>query len=142
MKYWVRSEHNFLGGLLRANFLELTFIYLTSIQNQKQKGKEIVYTDFVLQSYMIPRENFPLNSQRKIFALRTKMNHIKANFCSSKDIDKCDKCNCDIDNVHLFKCTRKNINNINYNHILNGTVLEQKNAIAYINETQTKEWTK
>ena len=65
---------------------------------------------------------------------KTKMNHIRANFYSSKDIDKCEKCNCDIDNVHLFKFTRRNIKkNINYNHISNGTVLEQKDAIDYIN---------
>ena len=34
----------------------------------------------------------------------------------------------------IFKCTRMNINNINYNHILNGTVLEQRNDNNYIKE--------
>ena len=64
------------------------------------------------------------------------MNHIKANFCSSDKIEKCKKCNCDLDNTHLFKCTRKNKNYINYNHILYGTVLEQRSAINYIIENQ------
>ena len=67
------------------------------------------------------------------------MNHIKANFCSSNAIEKCQKCKCDLDNIHLFKCTRKNENNITYNHILNGTVLEQRIALNYINETQIEE---
>ena len=44
-----------------------------------------------------------------------------------------------MDNIHLFKCTRSNINHINYNHILNGTVLEQRNAIDYINEIYIEE---
>ena len=39
-----------------------------------------------------------------------------------------------MDNIHLFKYTRKNIKDINYNHILNGTILEQRNAINYLNE--------
>ena len=33
----------------------------------------------------------------------------------------------------------ENENNINYNHILNGTVLEQRNAINYIVENQIEE---
>ena len=64
---------------------------------------------------------------------------IGANFCSSHEIEKCKKCNCELDNIHLFKCTRKNENNINYNHILNGTVLEQRNAINYIIENKIEE---
>ena len=83
---------------------------------------------------MIPRENIPLKLHRNIFALRTKINHIRTNFCSSKDIETCYKCNGDMDNVHLFKCTRTNINNINYTHILNKIVLGPKNAIAFFNE--------
>ena len=58
------------------------------------------------------------------------MNHIKTNFCSSKDIETCEKCNCNIDNVPSFECTKTNIININYTYILNKTVLEQRNAIA------------
>ena len=88
---------------------------------------------------MRARENIDLKSQRQIFALRTKMNHIKANFCSSKYIEKCEKCNFEMDNIHLFKCTRRNIQNINYNHILNGTVHEQREAINYINDNQIKQ---
>ena len=84
------------------------FNYLNAIRKQKQKGKEIKYSKLELQSYMIPRENINLKSQRDIFALRTKMNHIEANFCSSNDIKKCDKCNFEMDNSHLFKCIRKN----------------------------------
>ena len=68
------------------------------------------------------------------------MNNIEANFCSSTDIKKCEKCNFEMDNYHLFKCTRKNIKNISYEHILNGTVLEQKNAIQYLNENNVKDW--
>ena len=66
------------------------------------------------------------------------MNHIRANFCSSKDIEKCDICQCEMDNEHLFKCTKRNPNNINYNHILNGTIIEQRTALKYINEVQTE----
>ena len=67
------------------------------------------------------------------------MNHIKANFCTSTEIKKSEKCNLDLDNNHLFKCTRNNENNINYNQILNGTILEQRNAINYIIENKLDE---
>ena len=67
------------------------------------------------------------------------MNHIKANLCSSTEIEKCEKCNLDLDNNHLFKCTRNNENNINYNQILNGTILEHRNAINYIIENKLDE---
>ena len=59
------------------------FTYLNSIKKQKQKGKDINYSQLELKSCMIPRENINLKSQRDIFALGTIMNHIKANFCSS-----------------------------------------------------------
>ena len=66
------------------------------------------------------------------------MNHIKANFCSSTQVEKCDKCNFEIDNYHLFKCTRINTKNITYDHILNGTILEKKNALQYLHENDIK----
>ena len=66
------------------------------------------------------------------------MNNIEANFCSSTKIKKCDKCNLEIDNYHLCKCTRQNMKNITYDHILHGNVLEQKNAIQYLNENEVK----
>ena len=56
------------------------FNYLNAIWKEKQKGKEIKYRQLEFQSYMIPRENINLKSQRELFALRTKMNHIEANF--------------------------------------------------------------
>ena len=125
---------NKLTKIVKLSIEKSALTYLINIQKQKQKGKEINYTQLLLQPYMRPRENINLKSQREIFALRTKMNHIKANFCSSKYIEKCNKCNFEMDNSHLFKCTRKNITNINYNHILNGTILEQRNAHNYLNE--------
>ena len=67
------------------------------------------------------------------------MNHIKANFCSSTQIEKCKKCDIEMDNYHLFTCTRKNPMNITYDYILNGTILEQKNAIQYLNKNYIKE---
>ena len=63
------------------------FTYLNGIKKQKQKGKDIKHSQLEIQSCMIPRENINLKSQRDIFALRPKMNHIEANFCSS-DINK------------------------------------------------------
>ena len=65
------------------------------------------------------------------------MNNIEANFCPSSQIKKCEKCYENMDNYHLFKCSRKNIKNITYEHLLNGTVLEQKNALFYLNEKET-----
>ena len=79
-----------------------------------------------------------LEAQREIFALRTKVNHIPANICSSKYIKTCEKCQFEMDNEHLFNCTRINQDHINYNHILNGTVLDQRNALNYINKIETE----
>ena len=112
------------------------FEYLICIQKQKLKGREIKYPDFNMQPYFNSIENINLQSQREIFALRTQMNHIPANFGSSSQVKKCDKCNLEMNNQHLFKCTRINIENITYDHILNGNILEQKNALKYINENQ------
>ena len=62
----------------------------------------------MLQPYMIPRENFDLKSQRKIFALRTKMNHIKQILSPQKMQKSGVKCYEDMENIHLLKCTRIN----------------------------------
>ena len=97
---------NQLTKIVKLAIEKNAFNYLISIQKQKQKGKEIIYKNLSLQPYLRPRENFNLKAQRQIFALRTKMSHVKTNFCSSKYIDKCDKCNFEMDNIHLFKCTR------------------------------------
>ena len=83
-------------------------------------------------------ENIKLKAQRKLFALRTKMNHIKANFCSSQEIEKSNKCQCEIDNEHLFKCKRTNPNYISYKNILNGTIIQQRDGLNYIKEVQTE----
>ena len=109
---------------------------MESRKNNK-KGRNINDINFVLQPYFSPRENFKLEAQRELFALRIKINHIPANFCSSKDLKKCDKCQCEMDNEHMFNCTRKNPNNITYNHILNGTIVEQRNSLKYMNQIQT-----
>ena len=114
------------------------FTYLNGIRKQKQKGKEIKYSQLELRSYMNPRENINLKPQRDIFALRTKINHIEANFCSSDKIKKCEKCHYEMDNSHLFKCIRKNENNINYNHIINGIVHGQRIANNYVNDNLIK----
>ena len=129
---------NKLKQIVKLAIEKLTFTYLIAIQKQKQKGRNINYTNFVLQPYLRPRENIKLEAQRELFALRTKMNHIRANFCSSKEIEKCNKCQCEMDNEHIFKCTRRNPNDISYNHILNGTIIEQRNALNYIKEIQTE----
>ena len=56
-------------------------------------------------------------AQREIFALRTKVNHIRPFFSfSSKDIETCDICQSEMDNEHLFKLTIGNQNYINYNY--------------------------
>ena len=69
------------------------------------------------------------------------MNHIKANFCSRTQIEQCNICCEDLNNDHIFKCTRegRNFNNINYNHILNGTLIQQKQGIEVLNTMEKKE---
>ena len=53
------------------------------------------------------------------------MNQIEANFYSSK-FKICMKCNSRMDNAYLFECIRKG--KFNFNHILNGIVIDQRNA--------------
>ena len=117
------------------------FKYLKTILKQKQKGRLINYTKFELQPYLRSKENIPIILQRQLFALRSQMNNIKANFCSRTKIPICDQCENEIDNNHLFKCMRetKNIKNINYNHILNGTILQKKSAIEFLNRMDQEE---
>ena len=56
----------------------------------------------------------------------------------SREIEKCNKCQCEMDNENLFKSTRRNPNDKSYNHILNWTIIEQRNALNYIKEIQTE----
>ena len=91
-----------LSNMVKLSIEKLAFSYLIAIQKQKKKGKEINYSNISLQPYFRPRENINLTSQREIFALRSKMNNIEANFCSSTEIRKCDKYNFEMDNYHLF----------------------------------------
>ena len=126
-----------LSNIVKLSIEKLAFSYLIAIQKQKKKGKEINYSNISLQPYFRPRENINLISQREIFALRSQMNNFEAKFCPSTQIKKCEKSHKNMDNYHLFKCSRKNIKNITYEHILNGTVLEQKNAIHYLNKKET-----
>ena len=43
-----------------------------------------------------------------------------------------------MDDEHIFKCTRRNPNDIGNNYILNGTIIETRNALNYIKEIQTE----
>ena len=62
------------------------------------------------------------------------LQHHDRNFYSSSQVQNCEICKLALDNYHLFKCTRKNTNNITYEDLLNGNILEQKNAIKYLHE--------
>ena len=106
------------------------------IQKQQLKGREIRYSNFNIQPNFKSIENINLQYQREIFALRAQINHIPANFDSSSQVQKCLKCNSAMNNQHLFKCTRLNIKNTTYDHILNGNILQQQNALKYINQNQ------
>ena len=81
-------KKNKLAQIVKLAVEDMAFKYLIAIQKQKQKGENIDYKTLALQPYFRPRENIKLEEQREIFALRTQMNHIRANFCSSKDIEK------------------------------------------------------
>ena len=84
------SKRN-LSNVVKFAVEKYAFSYLIAIQKQKNKWKEIKYSHLALQPYFRPRENINLNSQRDIFALRTKINNIEANFSSTTEIKKCDK---------------------------------------------------
>ena len=60
-------------------------------------------------------------------------------YIASSQIEKCKKCDIEMDNYHLFKYTWKNPIKLTYEHVLNGTILEQKNAIQYIKESGINE---
>ena len=84
--------------MVKAAVEKHAMIYLTSIHKQKYKGKEVIYSNLSIQPFFRPRENIRLKTQRKIFALRSKINHIKASFCYSTQIEKCKKFDIEMDN--------------------------------------------
>ena len=43
-----------------------------------------------------------------------------------------------MDNEYLLICLKRDPNNVKLNHIMNGTVFEQRNALNYRNESQTE----
>ena len=123
---------------MRSSIEQAAFCYLKAIHKQKQKGRQINYHNLILQPYLRSNENFKLKEQQELFAMRSQMNNLKANFCSRQQIENCDKCEKKMNNEHLFECTWKtnNLNNITYEQLLNGTILEQKQGIKFVLECE------
>ena len=65
---------------IQPYFLSIENIELGS-QREKKKERDIKYTHFNIQPYFLSIENIDLGTQRELFALRTQINHIPANFC-------------------------------------------------------------
>ena len=94
-------------AIVKTKIESSAYCYLRAIQQQKEKGKLIKYNKLIMQPYLRSKENFTLKEQQEMFAFRSQMNDIKANFCSRNKIEHCNKCLNEMNNNHLFQCTWK-----------------------------------
>ena len=60
-----------LSTLVKLAFEKHAISYLSAIQKQQNKGKESNHSHLSFQPYFRPRKNISLDSQRKIYALRS-----------------------------------------------------------------------
>ena len=110
--------------------------YLKNLQKKCDKGSRISYSSLELQDYLHPSSNINVEDQRFLFSLRSEMNILKSNFRRNKSITErfCIKsCKIEIDNEHLVYCKELNRTSLfRFEHILNGTLEEKKEALKQV----------
>ena len=109
----------------------------------KTKGNEIFYSDYPeIQDYLMPYDSLTLDTKRKMFKFRTRMNLIPANFSSTNWELRCEKpCSENLTNEHIYNCkilNEKEENEIQYKNIFNGTIFEKIKAMNLMNQKYEK----
>ena len=118
-------------NIVKTSTKEVSFKYLLS--KVKSKGKEINYgSELKCQRYLLPNRILTWEEQVQIFSYRSRMNQLKYNF-GGEDICLC---SLPLDNENLLNCESFNGGkplNMDYTHIFNGTLKQQKDIIQMLN---------
>ena len=100
-----QMEKESFKTLVRERVRHTAFEHLKQTQASMSKGKEIVYKDLSLQSYLKPNSYLSIKDKAFIFSARTRMLELKCNFKTNQVNLTCRKCgNQDEDQKHLLEC--------------------------------------
>ena len=73
------TKQNF-KKIIRTECKQACFMSLLKEKNKLSKGKEIMYEEFKMQTYLKPGHNLTQHSARRIFSLRSRDLQIRGNF--------------------------------------------------------------
>ena len=107
-----------------------SFEYLLSVKETHSKSKDLHYSDFQMQDYLKPGSNMTIRDKCFVFAARSRMLDVNANFKIGKADIICRKClKHDEDQQHLLSCPELNDNsillassNIEYDHLFSNDI--------------------
>ena len=120
--------------IVRNACKQACFLSLLSDKNKLSKGKEIEYSEFKTQKYLLPGTKMSTESIRWIFAIRSRDLPIRGNFPGAQSDNKCaiEQCPEQMESqYHLFVCPFLSSNNeivssdISYNDIFKNNVEKQ-----------------
>ena len=112
---------------------EMTFSKLNQIKETHSKVKQIKYSKFEMQDYLLPNnQKMTKEEGQNIFKMRTKMTNLKANYKGTNNTILCSSCNnSDESQEHIYNdCTEimketKNQEIPDYNLIITGNITEK-----------------
>ena len=92
--------------IVSKNVQKSAFRYLTDLKSTHSKARDILHQNLQLQSYLgSSGNNLTIQEKQFIFAARTRMLDVKANFKSSESDLSCRKCrNATESQEHLLSC--------------------------------------
>ena len=121
--------------IVKNNTKEVAFQF--HLSKVKSKGKEIGYgSELKCQKYLLPNRILTWDEQIEIFFYRSRMNPLKYNFGGQENFI----CSLPLDNEHILHCESLNegkSSNMEYNHIFNGKLKQQKDTIQVLNRNMT-----
>ena len=96
LKYSFQEIQNFskvkFKNLVKEKVRQIAFQYLMQIKQSHTKAKDLDYHQLALQEYLKPEDDLSINEKRFIFAARSNMLDLHANFKLGKSDTKCRKC--------------------------------------------------
>ena len=127
-------------NLIKGRIQKKAMKCLKAKQKKGSQGKIINYDNQPeMQEYLLPNDLLTLETQRKLFKFRTRMNFLPSNFPTTNSKLNCEgPCNNEITNEHLYDCNildENDENELNYRDIFNGTI-ENKKRVLSVMETK------
>ena len=123
-------------SIVKEKVSEAALKYL--INKQGKKGREIKYPFLEMSDYLLPFNNQSIEEKREMFAVKTSMVNITANFSTNSET----KCECgQRENMkHIYECKIYNKENpeVEFEKIYNGNLNEQKMVFRKFKQNMQK----